>query len=261
MQDVSDLVNLARYPLTDLATPAAQRIIADGRAQLADNGLCLLPDFLTPLALDAMAHEARRLHADAHYEELAKTDDGSGRLRGFPLPRLSRTASAAVAYDQIGAASRIRRLYQWDGLASFFRELLGVARLYRCADPIISCLLMYYGDGDELGWHFDPNNGVATLLLQAANEGGVFEFVPKIRRDDAEGLAAVARVMDGAHEAVITAQLHPSTLALFQGVDSLHRVTRVKGAVPRIILTMSFDTEPGTMFSAEIRRRYSGRTA
>jgi 2OG-Fe(II) oxygenase superfamily len=120
---------------------------------------------------------------------------------------------------------------------------------------------MYYGDGDELGWHFDPNNGVVTVLLQSAEVGGGFEFVPNIRRDDAEGRAAVARIMDGARDGVITALLLPGTLALFQGVDSLHRVTPVKGEQPRIILTLSFDTEPGTLFSPEIRRRYSGRVS
>ncbi len=44
-------------------------------------------------------------------------------------------------------------------------------------------------------------------------------------------------------------------------MNPLHRVTMVKGALPRIMLTMSFDTEPGVQFSEEIRRRYSGRIA
>jgi len=259
--DAADLINLARYPIADLASPAARGVISDGRAQLARNGLCLLHDFLEPGALALMAQEACSLLPFAYYKDEGMMGDGSGRLNGRRLPRPSRNAAAAIAYDRLAPASPIRRLYEWDGLVGLFRELLGVERFYRCADPIISCLLIYYGDGDELGWHFDPNNGVVTLLLQAPEQGGEFEFVPDIRRHDTEDFPAIAHIMDGAREGVITAPIRPGTLSLFQGVDSLHRVTRVTGPRPRIMLTMSFDTEPGAQFSPEIRRRYSGRVA
>jgi hypothetical protein len=48
--------------------------------------------------------------------------------------------------------------------------------------------------------------------------------------------------------------------AVFRRAESLHRVSPVAGNTPRAILTMSFDSEPGVMCSAGIRRRYSGRT-
>jgi hypothetical protein len=254
-----EIVDLARYPVDDLASAAAREVIAAGRAQLAKNGLCLLPDFIAPSALSQMCEEARSFYPTAYYEEQADTHDGSGRLEGFAMPRKSRSAASAVAYDRIPASSPLRRLYEWDGLVGLVRALLGVDRLYRTADPLISCLLMYYSDGDELGWHFDPNDGVVTLLLQAPDEGGQFEFVPGIRRDNEESRAAIARVMDGAREGVLTPPLLPGTLSIFRGTNSLHRVTPVKGSKPRAILTLSFDPEPGVMFSAEIRRRYSGR--
>src|SRR5438445_9729730 len=79
--DVADLVNLTRYPVADLASQSAKSVIADGRAQLAHNGLCLLPDFLTPQALAAIADEARLLRPGAYYEERGIIDDGSGRLK------------------------------------------------------------------------------------------------------------------------------------------------------------------------------------
>lgn len=254
-----EIVDLARYPVDDLESAAAREVIAAGRAQLAQNGLCLFPDFIAPCALARMCEEARSFYPTAYYEEQADTHDGSGRLEGFAMPRKSRSAASAVAYDRIPASSPLRRLYEWDGLVGLVRALLGVDRLYRTADPLISCLLMYYSDRDELGWHFDPNDGVVTLLLQAPDEGGQFEFVPGIRRDNEESRAAIARVMDGAREGVLTPPLLPGTLSIFRGTNSLHRVTPVKGSRPRAILTLSFDPEPGVTFSAEIRRRYSGR--
>jgi len=185
---------------------------------------------------------------------------------GFPLPssrlpRPSRNSASAVAYDRIPPASPLRRLYECDGVVWLVREILGVPQLYRTADPLLSCLLMYYGDGDELGWHFDPNDGVVTLLLEAPQNGGIFEFAPNILGHDPDGTAAVTRVMDGGREGVIAQALRPGTLSIFRGVKSLHRVTKVTGSVPRAILTMSYDPKPGVQFSPENRRRYSGRVA
>jgi hypothetical protein len=83
MRNLSGLINLSRYPLADLASSPAQAVIAMGREGLARNGLCLLPDFLTPAALAERTDEAKVLHSDSYYEELAKTDDDSGRQKGF----------------------------------------------------------------------------------------------------------------------------------------------------------------------------------
>ncbi|MSP83130.1 MAG: hypothetical protein EXQ94_09395 [Alphaproteobacteria bacterium] len=176
-------------------------------------------------------------------------------VREGALHRPQRNACGALAYDRLAPQSPSRLLYEWDGLVGLFRELLGVERFYRCADPISSCLVMYYGDDDELGWHFDPNDGVVTLLVQSASTGGDFEFAPGIGRDPAQ----FDRVMDGGRDGVIKADLKPGTLSLFRGKNALHRVTSTAGPRPRIMLTMSFHDRPGMMFSEENRRRYSGR--
>ncbi len=248
----STIVNLARYPVADLANPAARAVIAEGRAQLARNGLCLLPDFVTPAALAAMATEGNALQAEAYHEESWMR--GSD-IREGALHRPMRNACAAIAYDRLGAGSPSRILYEWDSLAGLFRELLGVPAWHRCADPISSCLLMYYGDDDELGWHFDPNDGVVTLLLQSASTGGDFEFAPGVGREN----AAYDGIMDGGREGVLTPDIRPGTLSLFRGKNALHRVTPTADPRRRIMLTMSVHEQPGWLFSQENRRRYSGR--
>jgi hypothetical protein len=253
--DATKLVNLRRYPIADLDSSAAWAVVAEGRAQLAATGLCLLPDFLEPAALVTMVSEARALGPTAYHAETWMKGSYSEKQL-VPLLHPSRNACAAVAYDRLAADSPVRRLYEWDGLVMFFRELLGVERFYRCADPISSCLLMYYGDGDELGWHFDPNDGVVTLLLQAADEGGQFEFVPGV---GLAGSGAVERILNGARDGVVIAPLQPGTLSLFRGVNALHRVTKIAGPRQRIMLAMSFHDQPGMMFTPENRRRYSGR--
>jgi len=256
--DAARLVNLARYPIADLGSAAAQRVIAEGRAQLARDGLCMLPDFVAPAALQAMADEARALSPGAYHRADFLHQTGGDGVNPVPLPRQSRNACAAVSYDRIAADSPSRRLYEWEGLVGLFRALLGTEALYRSADPGIACLLMYYGDGDELGWHFDPNDGVVTLLLQRASEGGEFEFAPRTGRDQAGPMGSVTRIMDGDREGVVAPRLQPGTLSLFRGMNAFHRVTPVRGPVPRIMLTMSFHPTPGHRFTEANRKRYTG---
>ena len=59
----------ARQPEAELDSSAARAVVAEGRAQLAATGLCLLPDFLEPAALVAMVSEARALGPTAYHAE------------------------------------------------------------------------------------------------------------------------------------------------------------------------------------------------
>src|SRR5262245_36984190 len=97
--DASDLINTARYAIADLDSAGGRRVIAEGRAQLAREGLCLLPEFVAPAALEAMAAEARALHPQAYYKEDWVRGDNDGMGRDYRLPRPSRNASGAIAYD------------------------------------------------------------------------------------------------------------------------------------------------------------------
>lgn len=250
---IAGLVNLERYPIADLASPQAREVIAMGRAQLARQGLCLFPEFVDPQALAAMIAEARALESRVHHAEtwITGVDEGAREVIHDP----TRNACGAVAYDLLDPALAIRKLYELDQLLGLFRELLGLERFYRCADPVSSCMPMFYADGDELGWHFDPNDGVVTLLLQQPEEGGEFEFVPGVGRKPAD----FHPYLKGKREGVVVPTIAPGTLSLFRGEQSLHRVTRVAGPVPRIMLTMSFHTTPGHVFSQANRYRYSGR--
>ena len=67
------------------------------------------------------------------------------------------------------------------GLADFVAAVLDRSPFYRCADPVVSCMLTVCRPADELGWHYDPNDGVVSLMLQEADAGVAFEFAPGIR--------------------------------------------------------------------------------
>ena len=180
---IAAIVDLARYPIADLDTPAAQMVIDDCHRQLDATGLCLLPAFVRAAARETMAAEARRLAPGAHHTEhwRASPHGDSGPAAGT-IPQATRASIAAVAYDRLGADSLLRRLYEWDGLTAFIAAALDSGPLYRTVDPLVSCMLTVCRAGDELGWHYDPNDGVVSLQLQDATGGGAFEFAPESAR-------------------------------------------------------------------------------
>ena len=88
-----------------------------------------------------------------------------------------------------------------------------------------------------------------TLLLQAAQEGGAFEFVPAIRSESEENLAQVAAAIEDRHPGVVRPAREAGTLTVFRGMYALHRVSAVAGNRPRITAVLSYDTRPDRIAS------------
>ena len=53
-------------------------------------------------------------------------------------------------------------------------------------------------------WHFDGNDFTVSILVQQAEQGGDFEYVPNIRTSDDENFEGVNKILNGhvAHTAV-----------------------------------------------------------
>jgi len=255
---VSEIVDLQRYPVADVVSEAAQATIAGCRAALSQDGLCLLPRFVNADALSAMCGEARALTGGAHYtEHWRATPNGVTDGAASVLPKATRASISAIACDRLDAASPLRMLYEWDGLTRFIAAVLNDGPLYRTTDPLVSCMLTVFGDADELGWHYDPNDNVVSLLLQEPDSGGEFEFAPAVRGDR----EAERAVLDGRYDNLVSPRLIPGTLSLFNGYRSLHRVAPVAGEKPRIIALFNYSQQPGYVFSDDTHHKFFGRLA
>lgn len=261
---VQELIDLAKYPITTPDAPAYKELIASCRAQLAEAGACVLPGFVTKKAVDALASEARELAPRAHHNKLtgnAYLTEVDASIPSDDPRRLTETTSlGAVAYDQIPTDAKIRALYEWDGLMEFLAAALGKEKLFRYADPMGALNIAVMGDGDYLRWHFDQTDFVTTLLLQAPEAGGDYEFVPMIRNAINENYGKVKAILQGARDGVITLDIEPGSLVLFEGRNSLHRVSHIKGKTLRLIALLGYDTKPGTVSSDYLRRIRYGRT-
>jgi len=261
---IAEAIDLARYPVTALESADGRALIALCRRQLAATGSCLLPGFLTAAAIDAMAAEAVRLAPLAH-----RTPGSQGTAyldapdqsfpESHPKRRLQPTAVGAVAYDLLPPDSLVRQLYEWDGMLEFLRQALGKERLYRYADPLGALNIAAMTAGEALLWHFDQTDFVVSLLLQKCDRGGVFEYVPNIRSADRPNYDKVEALLDGSRAGVIEVDMAPGTLALFEGRNSIHRVSPIEGPRDRLIALLGYDTKPGTMSSDRLKLRRYGR--
>ena len=82
-------------------------------------------------------------------------------------------------------------------------------------------------EGHYFPWHFDGNEFTVSILIQEAEEGGLFKFVPDIRKPGDENLDSVKSILKGSRDRVRSLKLKPGDMQLFKGRYSLHRVTRV----------------------------------
>jgi len=165
-QQYADVVDLRRYPINEPDGQAYHDLVRDCRDQLHDRGVAQMPGFLTPGAVRQMIAEADRLAGRAWASDQSHTiyfeppDDSAGA--DHPRALLQHSAKKAVAYDLIPDGAPIRRLYESDDLTAFIAAVLGKRVLYRSADPLDALEIAIFGDGDELGWHFDNSEFSVT---------------------------------------------------------------------------------------------------
>lgn len=259
------VVDLARYPITPLESPAGQELVDQAHRQLDEQGIFLLPGFLAPGAVEAIVAEVEGLRAQTHlrvtpqrlYPRSVALD--SEIPADDPLRGDQRCVEGVLVYDLFGAGSALRELYEWEALPAFLAAVLQEP-VYTCADPMVSVIVLAMGDGHEHGWHFDSNEYVVSIMLQRPLVGGEFEYAPLIRSDGDENHNAVADVISGTSDRVVSVAAEPGTLVVFRGLRSVHRVVPVEGDRQRLIALLSYSSEPGFQFSDEIRIANAGRS-
>ena len=254
-------MNLSRYPIDAPKSPETQRLINDCRSELAETGMCLLPNFVSGTTLDRMRQEATALSPSAHYNEHWRTSPrGGGDSKIGESTQATRASIRAIAFDQMRPESPSRQLYESDDLLNFVSAITDEPELYRCVDPLVSCHFSVFRDGDELGWHYDPKtNLVVTLQLQDADDGGDFEFANGVRSEEFDNAEIELTIIEDRYDGVRCPGLRPGTLTIINGHSSFHRVTPVVGNRERIVTLLNYSTTPNYSFSDNIRQRFFGR--
>ncbi|MBT5434742.1 MAG: 2OG-Fe(II) oxygenase [Alphaproteobacteria bacterium] len=253
-----------RYPIADPDAPDAQALVARGRRELDDNGCLVLAGFIRPEAVATMAAQGETLLGDGFHNCFNRNREIARSSLCFAWKRDTRVAMTSVGGDRIGDETLLRQLYDWDPMTDFIGALLGRDPYYRSADPLAGLMVTSQDIGDELGWHYDGNDGVVTLNLQRASTGGRFEYVRNCRPGNMEPDIqhdAIDAVMDGEHPELRVIDQEPGTLVLFNGYRSLHRVSPVEAGPRRMMALLSYDARPDFWFRPDIRIDYFGRDA
>jgi hypothetical protein len=153
-----------------------------------------------------------------------------------------------------------RSLFESPELARFVADCLEEPALYCYADPLAGLTANILDPGQQFTWHFDTNDFAVTLLVDEADEGGLFEYVPMIRNAHDENFDGIQRILEGGVDGVRTLELRAGDMQIFRGRYSLHRVTRVPiGSAPRHAAIFAYTQEPGVIGRLERTRQLFGR--
>jgi len=257
-QDMNKLIDLDRYPIDRLESKVGQRLVAQCRADLDDCAAAILPGFVRQSAILKMAKEAESLVQVAHrykgnrapfydVDDNERSDDDGLQFRVRSTRHPNRYCQ--ILNYQIPNSSDLRAIYLWPPLTEFIRQVLNVEHLFLSQCPHLALTMKVAYEGDTDGWHYDPNDGVITLVLQTPDSGGEFEYAPDIRNKNDQNYVGVDRLFKAPEVEAIRPTLEPGTFTFFNGRYSMHRVRPV-GVTrqPRIVSIFSFDQRPDHFF-------------
>ncbi len=259
-------IDFSRYPL-DGDSAAVAALVGTCRAQLDGRQYCSLPGFIRGDAVEEMARQAVPLLPQANPANsrrncyLQRAGDPS---LGNEHPRniFNQASYRMIAADLLTEGSHLKRLYHWPPFQQMVAAIVGTGRLFPNEDPLQPVNVICYGDGDQSAWHYDSTNAFTmTLMLQAAEEGGLFELAPNTRAGEGdEDIPYMLEVLKGGRDRVATVSREPGELTIFRGCNSLHRVSPVSGDRLRMMAVFVYEEAPGITGDPEVNQTVYGRT-
>ncbi|EFL89336.1 hypothetical protein [Ahrensia sp. R2A130] len=256
------IINIATHPLDDQAFQNACRKVLD------DNGVLVLPGFLTAHALSELQQEARDGQDKAYFcaqnHNVYLTDADPAFDANHPRNREVVSSKGCICDDDVAADSPLRGLYDAQRFRDFVMAVTGEQELHPYADPLSSINIHYANRGQELGWHFDNSSFAITLLIEKPDGGSRFEYMKDTRdasrqkEGDAETHARLADLLDG-RAAPDVLEMEPGTLVLFRGRNAIHRVSPNESDKTRMLAVLAYNAEAGVSLSESARMTFYGR--
>ena len=253
-----EIINLKQHPISDEA------YAKNCRSQLDADGALVLRGFFSAEAVNQIVAESAPFEQDAYYagstHNVYLTPSDPALEPDHTFNRQVTSSKGLIADDQIPQDSPLRSVYNDTRFRSFLCAVLGIDQIYPYADSLSSINVHFAAEGMELGWHFDNSSFAVTMLLQAPEAGGVFEYSPAAR-DSASGdqsFDRVAQILDGRTQ-VHTLEFEPGDLVMFRGRDAMHRVTPTIGSITRMLVVFAFNDEPDIGLSDSALATFYGR--
>ncbi len=262
---LGQLLDLERYPLHDRTSPARRAAVEQARTELRAEGCAVIPGLVRPEGLAELRTEILdrkdRTHFSTQvinpYFHFHHNDEFPER---HPMNTFLERSSGFIPGDAWDDGCAMDVVFRADDLTDFIAECLEIPELHCYADPLAGLTSNILDPGQQFTWHFDTNEFAVTVLVDEADEGGLFEYVPAIRNDGDEGFDDIQAVLEGGREGVRTLDLRAGDLQIFRGRYSLHRVSRVpEGSAPRHAAIFAYTAEPGVIGRVERTMQLFGR--
>lgn len=195
-------------------------------------GIARIDDFLEPESLDRIREEA-----------FAAAD----KVKRSYIP--THKKGGTVSYEEIHrSCPHALAFYHSAAVRAFVGSVVGMpVGSAGDHDQSAESILYYQEEGDHIHWHYDHNfykGRQFTALLSLVNRS-------------AEGAVSAATLLhkdeNGAEHAVDT---KVGTFVVFEGARVVHRATPAAAGDLRILLSMTFNTDPRISLLGETMRRF-----
>jgi len=269
---VDSLVDTERYPLDGRVLPAGEarhiaywRAVEEARTGLRSDGCALLREFVTPAAVRLLNDEIVVAKPRTHFSMQVinpyfHTQINPEFADDHPVNTFTERSSGFIPGDAWPSVCAMDTLFRAPAVCRLLADCLEIDELHCYDDPLAGLTANILDPGQQFPWHFDTNDFAVTVLVQPADEGGLFEYAPGVRTAADEGFDAIAGLLAGGRDGVHTLDLCPGDLQIFRGRYSLHRVTRVAAnSQPRHAAIFAYTRQPGVIGRVERTRQLFGR--
>ena len=250
---IGRIVDLERYPIDQPEDARYRELLERGRKALAERSLFTMPGFVRAGIVESMARELAVLEPQSARFECPRNaydyaSPESDWPQNHPRSRMHPCAYNQLLNYQIPNDALVREIYYWQPLAEFLRLLCGYQTFHRVECPHLALTAKIAREGDTDGWHYDSTDVVFSLLLQAPEAGGQFEYAPDIRGETRENYAAVTELFADPARHALRPAMAEADFNVFQGDLSMHRVAPVEGRRRRIVALFCYDRNPGMRY-------------
>ncbi len=262
---LGELVDLDRYPIDEPGGDRYRQVVDEARRGLRSEGCAVIADLVPADGLARLGAEIAARKPTTHFSKEVinpyfHTSLNPDYPDRHPVNTFLERSSGFIPGDSWEQGTEMRFLFEHPALCRFLADCLEMPELFPYADPLAGLTSNILDPGQLFTWHFDTNEFAVTVLVEEADEGGLFEYVPNIRTADDEAFEAIQRVLDGGRNGVRTLQLRPGDLQIFRGRYSLHRVSRVShNSKPRHAAIFAYTEQAGVIGRVERTRQLFGR--
>lgn len=274
------MINYSEYPIDAASTSEYAAMIKICKEQLRVQGFVSLKNFLDSRCVSSLVSsildleqlgvgfystERHNVFLEDNAKESSSTDQDAKSLH----PRHIQLKSSKLlinANDLVRKAPELDILFQSTAFLHFIRDVLQL-NLYPSSDEYGKYYANIFNKGDGLNFHFDRSEFSISLILQPADDGGRFQFVPN-SREIVEGWSEMPLNTEDLRSAIAASSskytleepdLAAGDLYLFRGQNSLHRVSEITTG-KRINVILTFNTEPDVMLNNYTLQKFFGVT-